>query len=147
MGLFSDFKAFAIKGNMLDLAIGVVIGGAFGKIITSLVTDIIMPPFGYLLNGIDFKTYKYVLSPEVKDAAGAVTKPAVVITYGNFLQVAIEFFIIAFSIFLFVRLIERMKKAAAKEEAAAEAAAPAPEPSADVLLLTEIRDLLKDGRK
>ena len=142
MGLWSDFKAFAIKGNMLDLAIGVVIGAAFGKIIGSLVSDIIMPPFGFILGRIDFKEMKYSLPP-VKDLATGKLMPPVTINYGNFIQTMVEFFIVAFAIFMFVQLIERLKKRMALQKAVEEAAAP---PTADVLLLTEIRDLLKEQK-
>ena len=139
MGMFSDFKKFAIQGNMLDLAIGIIIGGAFGKIINSIVADLIMPPFGYLLKGVDFKDMKYSLQPEIKDAAGKVTQAAINVGYGAFIQVCIEFVIIAFSIFMVVKLIERMKR----NDAAEVAAAPPPAPSAEIVLLTEIRDALK----
>lgn len=143
MGLWSDFKSFAIKGNMLDLAIGVVVGGAFGKIINSLVADIIMPPIAaYVLGTVNFSDMKIPLKPESVDATGKAV-PAITLNYGSFLQITFEFFVIAFSIFMFIKLIERMKKAAAKEEAVAEAAAP-PAPAEDVVLLTEIRDLLKN---
>ena len=137
--MFSDFKKFAIQGNMLDLAIGIIIGGAFGKIINSIVADLIMPPFGYLLKGVDFKDMKYSLQPEIKDAAGKVTQAAINVGYGAFIQVCIEFVIIAFSIFMVVKLIERMKR----NDAAEVAAAPPPAPSAEIVLLTEIRDALK----
>ena len=143
MGLWSDFKEFAIKGNMLDLAIGVIIGGAFGKIINSLVTDIIMPPFGFVLGSLDFKDMKHTFRPEIKDPLTNKVLPPVTMNYGNFIQTFVEFFIIAFSIFMVVQLIEKMKKRMEKQKAAEEAIAP---PTADVLLLTEIRDLLKEKK-
>jgi large conductance mechanosensitive channel len=140
MSFFKDFKAFAIKGNMFDLAVGVVIGAAFGKIINSLVSDLIMPPFGYALSGVDFKKLKWVLKPAVLDAkTGAIVTPEAAITYGNAIQVTIEFFIIAFCIFLFVQMIHRMRK---KDEAE-KAAAPPPPPGEEIILLREIRDNLK----
>lgn len=125
MILWKDFKAFAFKGNVLDLAIGVVIGGAFGKIVTSLVNDIIMPFFGVMLGGLDFSA----LQINVGEAA---------IAYGMFLQSVVDFLIIAFFIFLFIRVLNRFKR---KEE---EKPAPAPAPPAQEVLLTEIRDLLKE---
>jgi large conductance mechanosensitive channel len=132
MSLASEFKAFIMRGNVLDLAVGVVIGAAFGKIVTSLVDQIIMPPIGYLIGGIDFSSYKWEL---VK--AGADGKGEVAIQYGAFLNTLIQFLIIAAAIFLVVKVINRVIKK--------EAAAPAP-PPADVVLLTEIRDLLKQGK-
>ena len=135
MGMIKEYKEFISKGNVVDLAVGVVIGGAFGKIISSLVNDIVMPPIGYMLKGINFRDLKIVLMQASTDAAGVVT-PAVAITYGNFIQVALEFLIIAWVIFLVVRTINNMKR---KDEAVA----PPPEPSTQEKLLMEIRDLLK----
>lgn len=132
-----DFKEFAMKGNVIDLAIAVVIGAAFGKIVTSLVNDIIMPLIGLLTGGIDFSDKKVVLSPAVLDATGKVIKPANDLTYGVFIQAVIMFLLIAFSIFLVMRGVVKMQKK--KEEAPA---AP-PAPSNEEKLLTEIRDLLK----
>lgn len=132
-----DFKAFALKGNVVDLAIAVVIGAAFGKIVTSLVNDIIMPIIGTFTGGIDFSKKKIILSPAVMDAAGKVIKPENALTYGNFINAVIMFIIISFSIFIVMRGYVRMQK---KEEAAP---APPPEPSPEEKLLTEIRDLLK----
>lgn len=131
--MLKEFKEFAVKGNILDLAIGVVIGGAFGKIVTSLVNDIIMPIATFLTGGIDFKHLKFT----IKEAHGSVE--AVTLNYGNFIQNTIDFLIIAFSIFLFVKLINKLKREK-KEEVAQEEA---PKPSPEVLLLEEIRDLLK----
>ena len=135
MGMIKEYKEFISKGNVVDLAVGVVIGGAFGKIISSLVNDIVMPPIGYMLKGINFRDLKIVLTQASTDAAGVVT-PEVAITYGNFIQVALEFLIIAWVIFLVVRTINNMKR---KDEAIA---AP-PEPSNEEKLLMEIRDSLK----
>jgi large conductance mechanosensitive channel len=131
MSVIKEFKEFAMRGNVIDLAIGIVIGAAFGKIVTSLVADIIMPPLGLLIGGVNFTDLKVVLKAAV-DA-----NPAVTLNYGNFLQVIFDFLIVAFAIFLLVKGINRFKK---KEEA--KPAAPAA-PSNEEKLLMEIRDLLK----
>jgi len=134
MGFLSEFKTFAMKGNVIDLAVGVVIGAAFGSITTSLVQDIIMPPLGLLISNVDFTALKLVL----KDAVvvdGKEVAPAVSINYGNFLQTLMNFLIIAFAIFLLVRLINRLR--------VKEAATPAPAINKQEVLLAEIRDLLK----
>ena len=138
---WADFKAFAVKGNMIDMAVGVIIGGAFGKIVTSLVNDILMPPLGMLIGGVDFKDLKVVLSLPKELQVGTLSAEPATINYGMFIQNVLDFFIIAMCIFLFVRLINRMKK---KEEE--KPAAPAPKPD-DVVLLEEIRDLLKNQNK
>ncbi len=130
--MLQEFKKFALKGNVLDLAVGVIIGGAFGKIVTSLVNDMIMPLIGILLGGISFTDLKYVITPATEDVAESA------ILYGSFIQSIVDFLIIAFSLFIFVKLISLTKK---KEEAAP-AAPPAPLP--EVVLLEEIRDLLKE---
>lgn len=134
--LIQDFKEFAFKGNVLDLAVGVIIGGAFGKIVSSLVNDIVMPPFGFILKGIDFKSFAWVLQ---RGADGAAT---VSVLYGNFLQNFIEFLIIGFSVFMLVRAIRQVEKRFRKEEQAVSVSVP---PSEDIVLLREIRDLLKRG--
>ena len=131
MSFFSEFKTFAMKGNVVDMATGVVIGAAFGKIVSTLVDGIIMPPIGLLVGGIDFSSIKTVIK-----AAGADGKGEVAILWGTFLNTLISFAIIAFAIFLVIKAMNRMMK---KEEAAPAPAAP----PADVVLLTEIRDLLK----
>lgn len=131
MKFFNEFKTFAIKGNLIDLAVGIIIGIAFGKIVSSLVADIIMPPIGALLGGVNFTDLKLTIK------AATDTAEAVTWNYGNFIQVAIDFLIIAFAVFLLVKGINSMKK---KEEAAP--AAP-PAPTRDQELLAEIRDLLK----
>ena len=131
MKIFSEFKDFAIKGNVIDLAVAVVIGAAFGKIVASFVADIIMPPIGMLLGGADFASLAVVMKEAIGD------KPAVLWSYGKFLQAVVDFVIIAFSIFMVVKAINKMKKAEA------EAPAAPPEPSNEEKLLTEIRDLLK----
>lgn len=130
MSIIKEFKDFINRGSVVDLAVGVIIGAAFGKIVTSLVTDIIMPPLGMLLNGIDFKDLKYVLKPAVGKT------PAVSINYGLFINNTIDFVIVAFCIFLIVKGVNAMNR---KE---AEAPAPDPAPSKEEVLLTEIRDLL-----
>lgn len=135
-----DFKAFAIKGNMIDMAVGIIIGGAFGKIITSLVNDVIMPPLGVLIGGVNFTDLKITLKEAVIEA-GVEVAPAVTLNYGNFLQVVFDFLIVAFAIFCFVRLLAKLKRK--KEEAPA---APAPAPSREEELLAEIRDLLKEKK-
>lgn len=134
MGKFIDeFKAFAVKGNAVDMAVGVIIGGAFGKIVSSIVDDVIMPPVGYLIGGVNFTDLKVVL-PAIVEGQEAAT-----INYGNFIQTLFDFIIIAFCVFMLVKGINRMKK---EEEKPAEPA-PTPEPSSEEKLLTEIRDLLK----
>lgn len=132
--VIDEFKQFAIKGNMIDMAVGIIIGGAFGKIITSLVNDIIMPPLGVLIGGVNFTDLKITLKAAEGDLA------AVTLNYGNFLQVCFDFLIIAFSIFCFIRLLTKLKSK--KEEVVVPPAPPAP--SKEELLLTEIRDLLKE---
>ncbi|MBR8721297.1 Large-conductance mechanosensitive channel [Bacteroides pyogenes] len=133
-----DFKAFAMKGNVVDMAVGVIIGGAFGKIVSSIVADIIMPPIGLLLGGVNFTDLKWVMKPaEVVDGKEV---EAVTMNYGQFLQNTIDFIIIAFSIFVVIRLV--MKLVSKKEE---EPAAP-PALSKEEVLLTEIRDLLKEQK-
>lgn len=131
MSMMQEFKEFAVKGNVVDMAVGVIIGGAFGKIVSSFVADVIMPPIGVLLGGVNFSD----LAITIQEAVG--TSPAVIIAYGKFVQTVIDFTIIAFVIFMAIRFINNLKK---KEEAAP--AAPA-EPSKEQVLLTEIRDLLK----
>lgn len=131
MGMLKEFKEFAMKGNVIDLAVGIVIGAAFGKIVSSLVSDIIMPPIGLLVGGVNFTD----LSITLKEAVGET--PAVTLNYGNFIQVAFDFIIIAFAIFMLVKAINATKR---KKEAAP---APPPAPSKEEALLTEIRDLLK----
>lgn len=138
-----DFKAFAMKGNVIDMAVGVVIGGAFGKIVSSLVANVIMPPIGLLVGGVNFTDLKWVMKPaEVVDGKEIA---AVTLNYGNFLQATFDFLIIAFSIFLFIRLLTKLTT---KKEAAAPATPPAPPaPTKEEVLLTEIRDLLKEQNK
>lgn len=132
-----DFKAFAMRGNVIDMAVGVIIGGAFGKIISSVVADVIMPPLGLLVGGVNFTDLKLELKPAEMVDGVMQDEDAVTLNYGNFLQTAFDFIIIALSIFLFVKLIGKLMRK--KEE---EPAAP-PAPSKEEQLLTEIRDLLK----
>ncbi|KGN81754.1 large-conductance mechanosensitive channel protein MscL [Porphyromonas cangingivalis] len=136
MGLIKEFKEFAVKGNVVDMAVGIIIGGAFGKIVSSLVNDVIMPPIGKLIGGVNFTDLKIVLSDAVV-ANGEVVTPEVAILYGSFIQTVIDFLIIAFVIFMAIKAINKLKR-----EKPAEPEAPAA-PPADVQLLTEIRDLLK----
>lgn len=137
MSMMKEFKAFAMRGNVVDMAVGIVIGGAFGKIIASFVSDVLMPPIGLLLGGVSFTDLKLTLQEAVLDADGVETVAAVSINYGSFIQTMVDFIIIAFAIFMVVKAMNSMKK---KEEAAP--AAP-PAPSKEEVLLGEIRDLLK----
>lgn len=132
-----DFKAFAVKGNAVDMAVGVIIGGAFGKIVSSVVNDIIMPPIGWLIGGVNFSDLKITLPAE--KLAGGIQMQAATINYGNFIQTLIDFIIIALCVFLLVKGISKLSK---KEE---KPAAP-PAPSKEEQLLTEIRDLLKEKK-
>ena len=137
MGMVSEFKEFAVKGNVIDLAVGVIIGGAFGKIVDSLVGDLIMPIVGKVLGGLDFSNYFIPLSGQTATVLADAKKAGAVFAYGSFITVAINFIILAFIIFLMVKQINRLKKAEA-----APAPAPAPTPE-EVVLLREIRDSLK----
>lgn len=137
MSVVKEFRDFAMRGNVVDLAVGVVIGGAFGKIVSSLVSDVIMPPIGLALGGVNFTDIKVTLKDAILDATGAVTAPAVTLNIGSFIQTVFDFTIIAFAIFMIVKLMNAAKK---KEEAAP---APPPAPTKEEVLLTEIRDLLK----
>ena len=135
-----EFKAFAIKGNAIDLAVGVIIGGAFGKIVSSIVSDLIMPPIGWLIGGVNFTDLKYTLPKNPIAEEG--TEPAT-IAYGSFIQNCLDFLIIALCVFLLVKFITRLTR---KEEKPATPPAP-PAPSKEELLLTEIRDLLKQQNR
>lgn len=135
-----EFKAFAMKGNVIDLAVGVIIGGAFGKIVSSLVADIVMPAIGIFLGGVNFKELKWVIKEATYSANGKVLTPASTLNYGNFLQSTFDFIIIAFAIFLFIKFMTKLSKQ--KEETP-----PAPPAqSKEESLLTEIRDILKEKR-
>ena len=133
MGMIQEFKAFAVRGNVVDMAVGIIIGAAFGKIVSSAVADIVTPPLGLLIGGVDFSDLAFTL----RDAVG--TAPAVVLSYGRFIQAAFDFAIVAFAVFLLVKGVNHLKRT--------EAAAPSapPTPSKEEVLLTEIRDLLKKG--
>jgi len=131
MGMLKEFKEFAVKGNVVDMAVGIIIGGAFGKIITSLVGDVIMPPIGVALGGVDFSNLSIIVQEAIDK------KPAVVISYGKFLQTIIDFLIITFAIFMAIKAMNSLKKKEAEAPAA-----PAAPPNQEVLL-AEIRDLLK----
>lgn len=133
-----EFKTFAMRGNVLDMAVGVVIGGAFGKISASLVNDIIMPLISLITGGIDFSAWKWVLKAAIMEGEEVIT-PEIAINFGNLISVVLDFIIIAFAIFCMLKAINSLKKK--EEEAPAEEPAPA-EPSAEEKLLTEIRDLL-----
>ena len=142
----SEFKTFAMRGNVIDLAVGVVIGGAFGKITTSIVNDIIMPIIGVLTGGLNFGDWKIVLKQAILDAEGAITTPEVAITFGNTIAVILDFIIIAFAVFCLVKGINSLHRKKEEEPAPAPEPEPEPipEPSAEEKLLAEIRDLLKE---
>ena len=131
MSIVKEFKEFAVRGNVVDMAVGIIIGAAFGKIVSSLVSDVVMPPLGWLIGGVDFSDLAIIL-PEMVEGKGPVS-----IMYGKFIQTILDFTIVAFAIFMMVKVINRLKK---KEEA--KPAEPTP-PSNEEVLLTEIRDLLK----
>ncbi len=133
MSMIREFREFAMRGNVVDMAVGIIIGGAFGKIVSSLVNDVIMPPIGLLIGGVDFSN----LSLTLKDAAGDI--PAVTVNYGMFINTVLDFVIIAFAIFMVIKGMNRLKR---KQE---EAPAAPPAPPKQEVLLTEIRDLLKKG--
>lgn len=137
MAIVKEFKEFAMRGNVVDLAVGVIIGAAFGKIVTSLVNDVIMPPIGYLTGGIDFKNLKIL----IKEGDPTKKIADVSINYGNFINTLIEFLIIAFCIFMIVKGINSLKKPEPVPEPA-----PEPGPTKEEVLLTEIRDLLAKGK-
>ena len=135
----SDFKKFIMRGNVIDMAVGIIIGAAFGKIVSSAVSDIIVPVFGLLLGGINFTNLKITLAHASVNAAGE-TVPAITLNYGNFIQVTVDFLIISFAIFLLIKLIGKISR---KKE---EAPATPPPPSEEVQLLTQIRDLLQNKK-
>lgn len=138
MSMMKEFKEFAIKGNMIDMAVGIIIGAAFKSVISSLVNDVIMPPIGKLLGDVDFSQLFMTLNGEIYETMAAAEKAAApIIKYGAFIQTVVDFLIIAFVVFMMVKMINNMKK---KEEAAPEAPAA---PAEDIVLLTEIRDALK----
>ena len=134
MQILKEFKEFAVKGNVVDMAVGIIIGAAFGKIVSSFVADVVTPPIGMMLGGVDFSSLAITLKAAAGDA------PAVVLSYGKFIQTIVDFTIIAFAIFMGIKAINTMKRA---EEAAP---APPPEPTKEEILLAEIRDLLKEKK-
>jgi len=138
MGFIQEFKSFAMRGNVLDMAVGIIIGGAFGKIVSSFVEDVIMPPLGLLLGGVNFSNLKITLKEAVSNAQGVVTSPAVSLNYGTFINTIVNFLIVAFAIFLLIKAVNRFQKQNEKPT-------PAPGPTKEEELLTEIRDLLKKG--
>ena len=140
---FEEFKQFAMRGNVIDLAVGVVIGGAFGKITTSLVNDIIMPFISILTGGIDFSDWKWVLKEAVLNADGSEAAAAISVNFGSLVAVILDFIIIAFAIFCMIKALNKLQQKKAEEPAAPP---PPPEPSAEEKLLTEIRDLLRDRK-
>jgi len=137
MKILKEFRDFAMRGNVIDLAVGIIIGAAFGKIVSSLVSDIIMPPIGLLVGGIDFKDIAITMRGEQLDQAGKVIQAAVTLKIGNFIQTIVDFLIVAFSIFLLIKGVNNFSRKKA------EAPAADPAPTRDQELLTEIRDLLK----
>ena len=138
--IIQEFKKFAIRGNVVDMAVGVIIGGAFGKIVSSIVNDLIMPTIGVIIGGVNFTDLKLTLKKAVMEG-DKVVSPAVTINYGNFLQTTLDFLIIAIAVFLLIKAINALNKK--KEETTKETKAPVA-PPADIQLLTEIRDLLKE---
>ena len=146
MGLLQEFKTFALKGNVVDMAVGVIIGGAFGKIVTSLVNDIIMPPIGVLMGGVDFKDLGVVIKQGVAATETTPEVAEVVWRYGAFLQQVVDFLIIAVSVFVMIKVINKLSNLRKKEEeeVVAPEPAPEPEPTKEEILLAEIRDLLKN---
>jgi len=141
---WKEFREFAVKGNVVDLAVAVIIGGAFGKIVSSLVADIVMPVIGYISGGVNFSIWKWTLKQALMDNAGTVLKPAITMNVGSFIQNVFDFLVIAASMFFAIKIIGRVKRRLIKEE---ENSAPEEQPavlSKDQELLTEIRDLLKN---
>lgn len=143
MGIINEFREFAMKGNVMDMAVGVIIGGAFGKIIASLVADVIMPPIGLLTGGVNFTDIKIVMKDAVIDAAGKIATPAVTLNIGNFLQVMVDFTIVAFAIFILVKIANTFKKKIIEEKLEPAAV---PEIPKQEILLAEIRDILKQKK-
>lgn len=137
--IFQEFKEFAIKGNIIDLAVAVIIGGSFGKIVSSLVNDIIMPFFGFIMGGVKFTNLKLVMKDAIRDADGTIIKEAITLNYGNFIQNTVDFLVIAWSIFLMIKILNKIRKKQEKEETTKDNN----KAKKEELLLTEIRDLLK----
>ena len=137
MKIIKEFREFAIKGNMFDMAIGIIIGAAFNKIVSSFVSDIIMPPLGLLIGNVNFSNLQFILQPQILDAEGNVTQEMIAINYGSFIMVLIDFLIIALTVFMVIRMFNKLKKKADNPQ---DTTVPTPK---DIQLLTEIRDLLK----
>jgi large conductance mechanosensitive channel len=142
MSVVKEFREFISRGNVVDLAVGIVIGGAFGNIVSSLVADILMPPLGLVIGGMDLKDMRVVIKPAATDVSGKVIHEAVAINYGNFIQTLFDFLIIAFAIFLVVKAANRLRAYAVKKKEESSV----PTVPKEVILLTEIRDLLKDRK-
>lgn len=141
MSLAKEFKEFAMKGNVVDMAVGIIIGGAFGKIVSSIVSDIIMPPIGLLMGGVNFRDLKFVMKKPELDVVTGKLSDAVTLNYGQFIQTTVDFIIVAFAIFMMIKAMNALKK---KEEAKPSIAPPPP--SKEESLLTEIRDILKSKK-
>ncbi len=141
MKFLKEFKEFAIKGNMFDMAIGIIIGAAFSKIVTSLVHDLIMPSIGFMIGKVNFRNLKIVLQEETKDKAGNIVQELVAINYGNFIQVIFDFSVIAITIFIVIKVFNKLRQKAEDEN---ETSVPTPK---NIALLAEIRDLLKENKK
>jgi large conductance mechanosensitive channel len=135
MGMLHEFKAFAMRGNVVDMAVGIIIGAAFGKIVSSLVADVVTPPLGLLIGGIDFSSLAITMKAATLKPDGSILTPAVAINYGKFIQSSVDFVIVAFAIFMMIKLMNRLKRS--------EEAKPAPAPTTTENLLSEIRDILK----
>lgn len=136
--IFQEFKDFAVKGNIMDLAVAVIIGGAFGKIVSSLVNDIVMPLFGFIMGGVKFTNLKWVMKDAIIGSDGSVIKEAVSLNYGNFIQSTVDFLVIAWSIFIIIKVLNKVRRKQEKEETIKENKV-----SKEEVLLTEIRDILK----
>lgn len=143
--MLKEFKKFIDRGNVLELAVGLIMGTYFGAIVKSLVNDIIMPPVGKAMGGVNFANIKYVIQEAIaaSEATGIAASPEIAITYGNFINSILTFIIVAFSVFFALRAYNKMKERQAAKQEKEEAAAPPPEPTKEEVLLTEIRDLLK----
>ena len=143
--MWKEFKEFAFKGNVLDMAVGVIMGGAFGKIVSSIVDDLIMPILGYFMAGVNFKSLKFVMSEAIMEGS-QVVKPEAAIMYGNFIQNVVDFLIVALSIFVFIKLINKSKEKILKQKDEEEASPAEPAKPTQEELLAEIRDLLKENK-
>lgn len=140
---WKEFREFAVKGNVIDLAVAVIIGGAFGKIVSSLVADVVMPLIGLIIGGLDFTSWKWILKPEILGEGGSVVKAAIIINIGKFIQNVFDFLVIALSIFLVIKVLANIKQKLLKEEESKEENKESLKPSEEQKLLAEIRDILK----